>query len=368
MKTRTVIILLAFIIIVIVVGLLVIFNKVGPQGELGPDGEPTSFINRFFPFGDSNTPSGTNIPNTGGTPNQNDPSVADSGLALQQLSLVAISGYGGSTTPKGPIVRYVEKSTGNVHEVVVDPVSTKRITNTTIPRTAESFFNADLTKVIMRYLNEEKEIRTFLGTIAPTGTSSDQIVEIRGTYLQDGVEQVTPIGGGEAFIYGVANNLQEDVYGSRFSDNETKVFTSPFVGFIYQNPSEDIVTATTKPASDTNGYMYTLNSAGFFEKTLGGYKGLTTNTNNDGSRTLAFVNQDNGPTTLVYNKDTNSFQDLGVSILPEKCVWSSQDNTIAYCGISYAFAPNVLAETFPLSLLLFPSLVVISMIEEILPP
>ncbi|MDO8659399.1 MAG: hypothetical protein Q7K54_02245, partial [Candidatus Parcubacteria bacterium] len=87
---------------------------------------------------------------------------------------------------------------------------------------------------------------------------------------------------------------------------------------------------TTKPSSNTLGYMYSTDDAGKnISKVLGNVSGLTTLANPDGKMVLY---GDSNLALNIYHTDTRNSDSLGVKTLPEKCIWNKLGDVI-YCSV-----------------------------------
>jgi len=105
-------------------------------------------------------------------------------------------------------------------------------------------------------------------------------------------------------------------------------------------PNKQDLYITSKPHSDVSGIAQYINLINGDTTLFGNQAGLTINPNQDGSYSLASVSSqiDTGrgyipPLLGLIDVENNQIEPLILDGLPEKCVWSRQDNSIAYCAI-----------------------------------
>lgn len=229
-------------------------------------------------------------------------------------------------------IRYMEKETGHVYEYIPQNNATNRLTNTTIPRSHEVFFNSEGDRVIVRYLNNQQQIETFAGSIqTATGTREGVIT---GSFLDRNITAITPNPSGDRIFYLVG--LDSGVVGriSNFDGSEqSTVFQFPFTQWLVDWNKENAILLTTKPSGQAPGYVYKLNpDTGDFSRVIGEREGLTVLGNTVNDLLLLGTSPRNTIGLFAFSQETNQMVSLPVRTLPEKCVWRNNE-TSALCGV-----------------------------------
>jgi len=226
-----------------------------------------------------------------------------------------------------PSLRYVERSTGHIYERYLDNGITGKISNSTIPNIYEGFFDFKAGTVIYRYLAEDKTISSFMATLGSA----------RGDFLSPDITDISLSTDKKKFFSLVKNSTGVTGIVQSFGDTKkNQVFTSSFDEWLSQWTNAGIF-LTTKASSGADGYLYNLNiNNGSIKKVFGPFLGLTTNTSNDGASVIYSISVTGRPNLGTLDVKNHTTKDLGLSGLPEKCVWSV-DNLNIYCAI-----PNVI--------------------------
>lgn len=116
-------------------------------------------------------------------------------------------------------------------------------------------------------------------------------------------------------------------------DTHTQIFSFPFTEWIIDWVNNNLITFTTKASQSVPGHMYFYNIKNrTMTRVLGNIPGLTTNTNNTGTRTLYSQSTQDGFQTFLYNHITNTTTLLSIATLSEKCSWSSTNERLL-CGV-----------------------------------
>ena len=139
---------------------------------------------------------------------------------LRQLSKVPVAGAVLGTKGGESIVRYQERSTGNVYEIGAAGEGEKRLTNTTIPKVYEALWSKSGMALISRYVREGSEVIESFSAEMKVATGGDQ--ELSGTFLTRGIPAMAVSPAGTSLFY-----LQEENGGvsgirSDFSREQSK--------------------------------------------------------------------------------------------------------------------------------------------------
>ncbi|MBI3888340.1 hypothetical protein HY311_00935 [Candidatus Nomurabacteria bacterium] len=379
-----------FILLVIVLAIVVIaifgflvFNS----GPTTPGGESTgtNFFSQFNPFASSKTKTPpTTIPPVE-IPNNEPGTTPETTAKLIKVSTMPVAGFavfsqerikeipatnptptlplsgdGATTTPVvisktppkatkpltefAPILRYVDRASGNIYETFADKIFEQKFSITVIPQIYEAVFGNKGQSVVMRYLKSDgRTIETFAATLPKELLGVDRVSnnEIKGAFLPENIKDMS-LSPDTSSIFYLFNNVGNMV-GTTMNlatSKKVQIFISPFTEWLSQWPNPGTINLTTKPASGIPGYVYSLNtSTKSLTNILSGINGLTTLASPNGK--LILYSNDN-LSLNIYHTDTKVSTPIGVRTLSEKCVWGSLSNTV-YCAVP----KSVDAGTYP---------------------
>ncbi len=236
------------------------------------------------------------------------------------------------------VVRYAERATGHIYEVVL-PISTSsqsftktRLTNNTLPKTYEAYFRNDGTGALFRSLRDESdEIENLAIALTPPkqGTTTD-FYTVSATPIRGRIGSVA-LDTSNTLIYSLTDTAR--IVSSTLTGANTKtLLESKFTNWRLA-ASGNIVLIYPKAESSSDGVVYRLNtSSGSLSKLLGPLNGLVAIPNSSGSRVL-YSYSDGNTTHLVarnIEKDVNA--EISSATLAEKCIWSTVEIEVVYCG------------------------------------
>lgn len=358
-------------IVILLVAVLVLWGLFAWLRSDTPGGqveEGTNFFSRFNPFGNPRPITEEPDPEEPGP--VTDP-IDTSEIRLRRVSSMPVAGFGvfqkeryveinptpalplsgegevsnppakgdtGDLTPPetefAPALRYVARLNGNIYQTFADKLDERKFSATLVPKVYEAHFGNQGEAVVMRnLLADDRTIKTFVAPLPkePLGGDFSREYEIRGTFLPENISDLVispdtsrmfyllPVGEGTA---GIASGI--------LGDKKSQVFDSPFREWLSQWPSGNLITLTTKPSYNVPGYMYSVNTGTKnLSRTLSEVSGLTTLTSPDGKFILY---ADNTLNLRVYNTETREVVPFVTRTLPEKCVWS-QNNENIFCSV-----------------------------------
>lgn len=251
-----------------------------------------------------------------------DPRVA-AGTRAPKISVLATTTESSFATSSR--VRYVEQGSGNIYEYNIASSTNKKITNTTIPRTAEAYFLDKGNSVILRYPDSQNlAIETYLAKI-PTSSVTDSL---SGVFLPNNIQSISVSPSGNEFVYlaKTANGSIANIYNIR-NNTERRVFSSGFSEWLPAWVGADIF-MTTKASYIFSGVVYKKSTVSdLFTRVTGDRFGLTSLPSPNGS--LLLVGE--GVRLSVLTVSTG--QTVPVSDffgLPEKCVWKDNERAICF--------------------------------------
>ncbi len=340
LKTKNMLNKIVLIITIILVILIGFFGYIYLTQENPNDGVEgvVSTVRNFFPFGQESTVSETTNQTTNETPAETT-SEPKTPPKFRQIFSSPVAGAEAFTVGSSTVIRFVEKSTGNIFEAKTEIDTINRISNTTIPKITEVSF-VQSGSVLMRYLRDDTDmIETILGNLSTstnaTSTTSS-LNEVESTYLTPNIKDVAMSPKKDKIFY--TTQSESGMIGTISNPDGTKgvsVFNSPIREWNTSWPKIDTITLTTKADSEALGYMYTINTVtGKSERVLGDILGLTTLTNPTASTTIYNQNDQDGNTYLnTYDIKTKTSSPIKPTTLTEKCVWSKKDAGILYCAV-----------------------------------
>lgn len=245
-------------------------------------------------------------------------------------------------------IRYMEQSTAHIYETYTDSLIETRISNTTIPRIYDTYWNLNGESLVFRYLEDgTNKIQTYLATLSSpsvfaeggSSESPSMLKDLKGNFLVEGIADISVSPDKTRFftlepVVGGVVGITEDFIGG----TKSQVFESSLSEWLSFWPNSTTITLTTKPSGLVPGYMYSVDvNKKSFDKVLGGIVGLTTKMSPDGKKVLYSASVANGVRLYSYDLNTKSITDLGMSTLPEKCVWS-KDSITVYCAVPKSFS------------------------------
>lgn len=237
--------------------------------------------------------------------------------------------------------RYIERATGHLYEARENSLTQTRLSNTTIPKIHHAKFTPNGEHVLLQYVAQDEEtVETLSAKITAKSTTSAETFQLvadgyslEGIYLPQNLVSVDI--GATAVSYVLKKSAGGSTVILTDLRDQTKrvMHESPFSEWIVQLANASVATITTTADSHVNGFAYLLTSAGAAPKKLiGETTGLTTLTNPDNSWVLYSLARGNELDTFAYNVKTNQTKRLGIKTLPEKCVFSQQNEHLVFCG------------------------------------
>jgi len=364
-------IMLIVIIIGVVLSYLFLGNKPTDKTNDGADGG-SNFFADLLNFGKNDKPGDTNTnPPTDISDYTPPEEVVMQKMKLVKISSMPIAGYSvfnkerfeyvpdiipPTTTPENevtpfeeitkkikptapntefiPVLRYVEKTTGNIYQTFIDTINERKFSDTLVPGVHEAYFGDNGGAVVMRYLKSDNStVASWRGDVPKDvlGSDSTGYKKITGSFLPDNVTDMSVSPNGDKIFY-LYNSNNTAIGTTSYTDgkNKSQVFTGAYTEWLSQWPNIDLITLTTKPSYDVLGYMYGIDpNKKDFKKIMGGIKGLTTLTSPDGRYVL---HSDNSVAMRLYNTTNGENTSLSIKTLPEKCVWVAGSVDV-YCSV-----------------------------------
>jgi hypothetical protein len=331
-KKNTIVLIVITAILVLALGIFLLFFT-SPKTQTPIDNQSSNSPFGNYTGSSSTTPSSNTGLTTGGdasTQYINNPA-----SPLIKISTVPIAGaeaFGRkvTSTTTTSIVRYIERATGHATEYDRSTYLISTVSNKTIPSVYKAWWSGD--NVIAQFFLEQNKniVKTFTGNLPSTISSTTQLT---GSFLTDDIYTlaISPEGK-RVFVLPQGDNAIGSI-SNLDGTKKTPILNFPFNEWAAQWPSENTITLTTKPSFNTSGYMYFLSTAGVMTKAIGNIAGLTTLTSPDLGYTIYSTSNNSGISTGIYNFKKNVVFAFNNGTLPEKCVWSKQNKTTAYCAV-----------------------------------
>ena len=294
----------------------------------------------FLPF--NRTPAQTTpivqIPNT---PIEQEPSgQANEPLKLpklRQLSSTPVAGMSASSTASSSVVRFMDRGTGHVYEANDISNEIKKLSNTTLPKIYETYWNKNLNAFVLRYLrNETDAITNFYAELRSTGTSTSETpYEIKGVYLSPDINQIAVSPQKDRmFTWNIENGRGVGYTSPLDEKNKVKVADTALTQVNVEWPEANTVTIATKASSATFGYFYSLDIRnGVMKKLVGGARGLTAKLNKDASRLIYSSGSANAIKTFYMDVKDGVAQEVIFKTIADKCIWSTLRKNEVYCAV-----------------------------------
>lgn len=286
------------------------------------------------PGGGDAAPGGDNTVSTS-TPGQSGPPL------LYQLHGKPVAGMtafeketNGTTTVAA---RYVERDVGHIYETTFPSRTKARASNETVQGVHRAVWGNGGSMVAMQTLTENDLIGTYAIALPddPFATSSEDTQE--GVFLPDHIESISAEGSDSSRLFAlrVENGSAEGQLMSFSNTGRQTIFSSPLTEWNAQWVDNNTIALTTKPSYLTEGQLYFLDPrTGATELILDGRTGLTALPQANTARVLYGQTVGNQPSFLqVYNTDTRDGIQIPLRTLPEKCTWSTQEETVLYCAV-----------------------------------
>ena len=264
---------------------------------------------------------------------------------LRQLSSTPVAGMSASTTASSSLVRFMDRGTGHIYEA--DDVSNeiKKLSNTTLPKIYEGYWNKNLTALVLRYLRDESDVvSNFYAELRLAATSTTNTAyEVKGKYLSPDISQVTISPQGDKIFTWNIENGRGMGYTSTFDEkNKVRVADTHLTQVVAEWPEANTVTLATKASASAAGYFYSLDIRnGSLKKIVGGFRGLAGKLNKDASRALFSSGGLNTIRTSYINTKDDVVQEILFKTLADKCVWSTLRKNEVYCAVPTEIAKGV---------------------------
>lgn len=305
----------------------------------------------FFPSGNSQNTGNTPDEQNNGAPENDQEAVVRS--RFRQLTKRPIAGYtvfsktttipgvkGGAKTQAQTttdyFLRYVSRQSGFIYESKNEDTPIQ-ISNIFIPNIYEALFLNNNESVLLRYLqNDDRTISSYIVPIPPQNPDGTR-TQKEGVFLPNNITSVA-IAPDQKQIAQLTTEKTNGVLtlSDGVNKNRKELLYSPLKEWLIQWQQQKQLFIQTKPAGTVGGFLYSIDTTEKkLRKVLGNISGLTTSVSPNGEYIIFSESTATGIQTNLFNTKTGNTQKLGVSVLPEKCVWLK--NSDALCAGSALF-------------------------------
>lgn len=341
---RRVLIILGIVIVAIALIAAVYFLFFAPKGT-GITARP-SIGN---PFGESPDASGDGTSVTGDIPSGAGDEVAPSliritqgpvafgSLASTTSETITTPGETASSAPKTSVVndtlvRYVERTTGNVYEYRLGKRSLTRLSNRTLPGVQEASWVPDGSMAFVRFLSADAD---GVDTYALPAMGDD------GYFLESNLSQVL-VSGSSTLVTLLPSSAGSIATVAKSNGTGAKTLFSSLLSMLHLSDAGRAgYAAQTYASAQTDGFGFLVSTSGTFERVLGPLRGLTLLPSPTGKSVLYSSVSGNSVRSAVLDVASRTSTTLPIGALPEKCVWTADESAV-YCAV-----PRAMSGTWP---------------------
>jgi len=233
------------------------------------------------------------------------------------------------TTVTDHYLRYVSRANGFVYEIK-NTESPIQVSNITIPNIYEAVFANNNTVALLRFLKQDNQtIATYSVPIPPLNPNGKR-TQLAGVYLPDAIDSLV-VSPDSKQVARLTNETSGALISTSTPSNTAKkdLIRTPFKEWLLQWPTQSTVFVQTKASSLANGYLYQVDSAaGRLRRVIGDVPGLTTSVSPGGEYVLYSQSIQDSFVSRLFNTKTGTTTNLSLAILPEKCVWYTNNDLI----------------------------------------
>jgi len=246
---------------------------------------------------------------------------------LRQISQTPVAGFDFVDTPEGYVLWHIDRVNGNILQTSTSTRETTRITNTTVPKVYEALISKNGSHVALRTLDEASgNIQTYIASLKEN--------ELIGSYAPNNIKNITlsPL---KTSFFGIINGVNGgEGLLSPFVGKSSIIFSHTIRNWIPKWVNQSNIVLTTAPSARTQNLSYIFNTATkSLTKIAGPRNGLVVSVSPDLSHALISENRNNLVLFSVLDLKNQEETILSSQTIAEKCVWSKNNTSVAYCGI-----------------------------------
>lgn len=259
---------------------------------------------------------------------------------LARVGNTPTAGYGFVGSGEESRLRFVERGTGYVFDVVPETGALERRTNTLIPRTYEALVAG--TKVILRGTDDNGTVTTIAGEITTSTSTKNEPAALKQRRLPEDIRSIAIAPSGTEIFYvievpGSASGMRASWDGT----SEKKILTSSISRWQTEMLADNRIVLTENAADGVEGHAYLLRE-NVLAPIVGSVSGLTFLPN---PKTSAYLYGESsggaGGGLFLYARSSTS---SSVALLPlktvaQKCAWSPRESNVVYCAVPQQSTP-----------------------------
>lgn len=326
-------------------GVYIAFLRTNEAPGQPEQGESDEFGNLFPAGGERDGSASNGQPTTNQVASSSTPENIPPGQAVSSTEATLRKTVGATVGGAQAIARqdgshrlhYIEKTTGHIYEIAPGETIPNRLSNTTLPKIQKVYWSADGMNAIIRSFTDKQNNLQNLHSVLKISTSTigtTQTGELITTSLprsilsmaispdKQSVFYLNPVGDG---VVGITYNLK--------TKTQKQVFSHLFTDWAVSWPEINNIALITKPSNSVSGSLFLLNiKTGTLSPIISETLGLTALVSPDLKAIVYSESTQTGLVTEVMDVKTQAREFLPVGTLPEKCVWSTKNTTLLYCG------------------------------------
>lgn len=288
------------------------------------------------------------VPAANSTPNADGGAITAAARNPQKVFKVADGPIAAATLvqtlhPTTTVARYVLQENGHVFDLVLDNAGAvpRAVSNTTIPGAVRGVW-AGSNAVVLQYIDNATVKSVSLtfpsqgggatSTTTTTPVPAAPTVPVQIKFLPDNIADIAASPDGKNIVYLLSSNAGSDAYVAKSDGSDTKkLFTLPLSQLLVSWPASSTQLLWTKSADGVPGAAFSVRAASGGVVPLLYAPGLTV----AADRAFAHVLYQSSPvgsaTTYVHNTQSGADTALSFAPAPERCVWSTAAQSLAYC-------------------------------------
>lgn len=251
----------------------------------------------------------------------------NSALSHAPVAGFFISTQTGPTNESVEVVRYVNRENGFVYEIK-GTAAPLQITNIQIPNIYEAYFTEGGKGVLLRFVKEDgRTIGTYYVPIPEPDPKTGVRMQKRGTFLRDNIFSLVVFADGKQ-IATLTDEKGESIVriSNPDSSKEQVFFKYPFKDWLLLASRLDLY-LQTKAHSSFGGTLFQL-SKNDYKKLITNAPGLTAGINQTGQYILSSRVNGTSLASALLNTKTGETKPTSKPVLPEKCVWTTDQTFI----------------------------------------
>ena len=242
--------------------------------------------------------------------------------------------------------KYMERESGHVFLLADNANLPQKISNTTVTRVYQSFFNNTGTDILIRRLDENNNVQNISAVIETKAKATstdvfteDMIGKLNQSLLSANIKEVVVSPDKDKIFYltevgGDFIGTVEDFGKQKSPSIKRQVFGSPLGEWQIEWPANNTMFFNTKPSINVPGFLFSQSlNKNSFTKILGGVNGLASKVSPGLKKFVYSESVSDGVQTYIYDLIKKERALLPLKTLPEKCVWGGIEKEVLYCAV-----------------------------------